>query len=226
MNKVATFLFQPWRDLGRMAREDWAALRVTRSRVTNRVLDAVGRAAGFCMADCWQPRTKSYGPGFAHWRCGRLRSDHASGWHRTGHYKWLEGQPPIYDPAPGGLQVGAGMLPRWLAGRHRDVMPRRREREWQAMRFDLMTAARQATAKAVERAVARDAERLIRGLRSAVRPSDAWSWRRSDHDPDRHDVHVHGFRPGGVVDGGGPVVGELGIVPFTGRPDESTEEQA
>lgn len=136
---------------------DWAvrtgyALRVNHRRAHNRVFDVVGRAAGFCMQDCWQATTASWGAGFPHWRCWTLRRAHPPGWHRTGNYRWLEGGAPMYDPLPVSWETAGGPVPgrapRWLSGRHFDVPRRGLERRWLRRQRELRQAAEQAAEQA------------------------------------------------------------------------------
>jgi len=100
-------------------------------RLNNRWWDAAGRAAGFCMADCWQPTQVAFAPGRPSTRCWVLRKDHGR-WHRSGHRKWLTGGQPIVDPPPADVflhaRVVPGQAPRWAARRHYDVPTRAQER--------------------------------------------------------------------------------------------------
>ncbi len=184
----------------------FGVLQVWRRRAHNRVMTAAARIAGYCMVDCWQPSAASYGPGFAYWRCARLRRDCVSGWHRIGHYRWVAGQPPIYDVPPPGDEAD---LPRWLRGRFYEVMPAGRQRRWDRERRQMVRAAAKA---AVERAQRRLAgmsdEDLMLHLRAARERFDnpvpglrfppvyggPVHGLRSGSGADRHDWHVHGRR--------------------------------
>ena len=180
------------------------ALRVAYRRGHNRVVDVIGRAAGFCMADCWQDGVKGWSPGFPHWRCWVLRKDHSGPWHRSGSYRWKSGQAPMFDPLPvaGFLRSGPvrGRAPRWLSGRHYMVARRRLEREHQRYVFELMRAA-----ASPSRLVLSPAAKLLAesGMSADELSTSARLWiigrkfggpgmpLHSDLSADRHDYHLH-----------------------------------
>jgi hypothetical protein len=107
----------------------WSA-RITWARAANRVYDACGRAAGFCMATTWQDSRATYAPGKKDWRCWTLRAEHGR-WHRQGSFVWQDDQPTIYRPIEAGrlfARVRPGVAPRWLRSKHHAVGTRRRDR--------------------------------------------------------------------------------------------------
>jgi hypothetical protein len=117
----------------------WSAL-TTQRRALNRMWDAVGWAAGYCMATTWRQDAAAYGLGFRQWRCWVLRSKH-EGPHRTGSYAWRDGQPPVYDPIPGGHHAPVpGQAPRWIRARHYNVGTRRRDRLAVRHAFEVLQA--------------------------------------------------------------------------------------
>lgn len=154
---------------GRAASAGWS-LKITARRVANRWWDVVGRAGGFCMASTWDQSRATYGRGMRHWRCGKLLRAHLAGdpWHRFGDYRWRDGQLPTYDRLP--TDVGQGILPRWLRGRHYAVGTRRRDELARRVAFERIAARmRRPAVDAVQESVNRAIESLKAAEQGAAR---------------------------------------------------------
>lgn len=206
-------------------------------RLRNRILDLIGRLAGYCMADTWQDETDQHGPryaGYSHWRCWVKRADHRGRHgpilrHRFNNHRWRPGGETEFAPIPVTFlddpEAGFGSPPAWARRwPHAMVAPRRRERAV----ADYLTrtmAARRAQADAVRRSVEAAAvaarEASLDRILSETCPHgvlflgfckicpDGWQAISEPHDPGRRHAY--------------PVPGWSGRTPCCGRTDDEVK---